>query len=285
MARALRIQYDGAVFHVTSRGNERKPVFRDDLDRETFLEVLRTTNERHNWLCHAYCLMTNHYHLVIETVDGELSAGMRQLNGVYTQRFNRRRGRAGHLFQGRFKAIVIEKERHLLEVCRYVVLNPVRARLVKHPGEWTWSSYNGTSGTSAPHLVLTTDWILGQFGETRRRAQLAYREFVGEDIGGRSVWREMKTPGILGSSEFAARMLDYVKGHATLQEIPRRERLINRPGLAAIFTETTMNSKADRNRAMRVAVEEFGYRQKEIADHLELHYSTVSRLLNEEKSK
>ena len=118
MARALRVQYDGAIYHATSRGNERRPVFRDNADRRDFLDLLRMVNERYNWLCHAYCLMTNHYHLVIETVDGELSVGMRQLNGVYTQRFNRRHHRVGHLFQGRFKAILIEKERHLLEVCR-----------------------------------------------------------------------------------------------------------------------------------------------------------------------
>ena len=129
MSRPLRIQYAGAVYHVTSRGNEKKPVFKDDEDRRTFLNTLQHVNKRYNWICHAYCLMANHFHLLIETPDGNLSPGMRQLNGVYTQLFNKRHGRTGHLFQGRYSAILIQKDSHLLEVCRYVVLNPVRARI------------------------------------------------------------------------------------------------------------------------------------------------------------
>jgi len=131
MARPLRIEYPGAVYHVTSRGNEKKAVFKDEQDRENFLRTLQHVNKRYNWLCHAYCLMDNHYHLLIETPDGNLALGMRQLNGVYTQLFNNRRHRTGHLFQGRYKAILIQKDTHLLEVCRYVVLNPVRARMVE----------------------------------------------------------------------------------------------------------------------------------------------------------
>src|SRR5512138_3770244 len=109
MARPLRIEYPGAVYHVTSRGNEKKPVFRDDTDRQSFLNTLQHVNKRYHWICHAYCLMTNHYHLLIETPDGNLSIGMRQVNSVYTQLFNKRHGRTGHLFQGRYKAIVIQK--------------------------------------------------------------------------------------------------------------------------------------------------------------------------------
>ena len=136
MARPLRIEYDGALYHITSRGNERKAIFRDDEDRVGFLEALQKVNERFNWICHAYCLMNNHYHLVVETPDGNLSKGMRQLNGVYTQYFNRKHHRVGHIFQGRYKSILIEKESYLLEVSRYVVLNPVRAKAVKKPEDW-----------------------------------------------------------------------------------------------------------------------------------------------------
>src|SRR4030066_2389308 len=103
MARPLRIEFDGAVYHITSRGNARKPIYKDDGDRKAFLDILHKVNTRYNWLCHAYCLMDNHYHLLIETPDGNLSLGMRQLNGVYTQAFNKRRTRTGHLFQGRYK--------------------------------------------------------------------------------------------------------------------------------------------------------------------------------------
>jgi REP element-mobilizing transposase RayT len=146
MTRPLRIEYPGAVYHITNRGNDKKAVFKDDQDRETFLKILAFVNKRYHWLCHAYCLMDNHYHLMIETPDGNLSLGMRQLNGVYTQARNKRHGKTGHLFQGRYKAILIQKDTHLLEVCRYVVLNPVRARMVEKPEDWRWSSYQATGG-------------------------------------------------------------------------------------------------------------------------------------------
>jgi len=168
MARPLRIEYPGAVYHVTSRGNEKKPVFKDDTDRLTFLNTLQHVNKRYNWICHAYCLMTNHYHLLIETPDGNLSIGMRQVNSVYTQLFNKRHGRAGHLFQGRYKAILIQKDSHLLEVCRYVVLNPVRARMAEKPEEYRWSSYLATAGKAQPHPCLTSDWVLPVQRKTRK---------------------------------------------------------------------------------------------------------------------
>jgi len=127
---------------VTARGNERRAIFLgdDDADRQAFLQIFAVTCERFNWMCHAFCLMTNHYHLLIETPDANLSQGMRQLNGVYTQYVNRTHRRVGHLFQGRFKGILVEKESYLLELARYVVLNPVRAGMVRQPEEWSWSN-------------------------------------------------------------------------------------------------------------------------------------------------
>jgi putative transposase len=137
MARPLRVEFPGAVYHVTSRGNARQGIFLDKDDRESFLGVLSSVATRFKWVCHAYCLMETHYHLQIETLEGNLSRGMRQLNGVYTQVFNRRHKRVGRLFQGRYKGILVEKEAHLLELCRYVVLNPVGAGLVRRPaGCW-----------------------------------------------------------------------------------------------------------------------------------------------------
>ena len=140
MVRPLRIEYPGAVYHLTSRGNARDPIFLDDADRYLFLDLLGDLVDRYNWLCHGYCLMDNHYHLLVETIDANLSTGMRQLNGIYTQKFNRQHDRVGHLFQGRYKAIVVEKESYLLELCRYIVLNPVRAKIVNNPGKYRWSS-------------------------------------------------------------------------------------------------------------------------------------------------
>lgn len=178
MARPLRIEYPGAVYHITSRGNARKRIYKDDMDRTGFLDILCSVAKKYNWLCHGYCLMDNHYHLLIETPDGNLSRGMRQLNGVYTQAYNRRHKKVGHIFQGRFKAIVVEKEGYLLELCRYVVLNPVRAKAMEGPGDWRWSSYLATASESRAVPCLTVDWILGQFGSDRKRAVRSYKEFV-----------------------------------------------------------------------------------------------------------
>ncbi len=124
MTRPVRIEFEGALYHVTSRGDRREAIYEDDADRMKFLEILETVIRDFNWVCHAYCLMTNHYHLVIETPDGNLSKGMRQLNGVYTQASNHRHDRSGHLFQGRYKAILVDGDSYLLELPRYVVLNP-----------------------------------------------------------------------------------------------------------------------------------------------------------------
>jgi putative transposase len=130
MARPLRIELAAGLYQVTSRGDRREAIFRDDQDREEWLTVLGEVCSRYNWRCHAYCEMTNHYHVVVETPDANLSQGMRQLNGVYTQKLNRRHGLVGHLFQGRYKGILVQRDAYLLQLSRYVVLNPVRARIV-----------------------------------------------------------------------------------------------------------------------------------------------------------
>ena len=171
MARSLRIEHPGAVYHVTSRGNARADIFLSDADRQTFLDVLAGTVEKYNWLCHAFCLLGNHYHTIIETLDPNLSLGMRQLNGVYTQAFNRSHQRVGHVFQGRYKAILVEKGSHLLELCRYVVLNPVRAGMVAKPEQWQWSSYKSTAYAGTVPEFLTIDWVLGQFAEKKTAAR------------------------------------------------------------------------------------------------------------------
>ena len=278
MARPIRIEFDGAVYHVTARGNARKPIYKDDGDRVKFLEILGEVNRKYNWLCHAYCLMDNHYHIIIETPDGNLSKGMRQLNGLYTQSFNRKRRRVGHVFQGRYKAILIEKESHLLEVCRYVVLNPVRAKAVQEPGEWKWSSFNATAGKIKPPQCLTVDWILGQFGTKRGQAEKGYRDFVRAGIGGERIWRKVKGQSILGEEDYVGRLMEYIRGRRDIQEIPKQQRYLNRPGLNELFRNKGKD-KEKRNKLMYNAVVEHGYSQKEIADFLGLHYSTVSRLI------
>jgi REP element-mobilizing transposase RayT len=277
----MRIEYDGAVYHVTTRGNARRPIYRDDTDRELFLGILHKVGKKFNWLCHAYCLMNNHYHLIIETPDGNLSKGMRQLNGVYTQIFNKRRHRVGHLFQGRYKAILIQKESHLLEVCRYVVLNPVRARLAEKPEQWRWSSYRGTAGLEKPHVSVTADWVLGQFGAKRNEAERRYREFVRAGIGRERIWKEVRGQSLIGEEGFAKELMGYVKGQRDIREIPKSQRYADRPTLEKIFTTDIVGKKKKRDRNIVDAVKRYGYSQREIAEHLGMHYTTISRIVNE----
>jgi putative transposase len=280
MARPLRIEFDGALYHVTSRGNERKAIFKDDTDRKLFLDTLARVKDRFHWICHAYCLMNNHYHLVIETPDGNLSRGMRQLNGVYTQAYNRRHDRAGHLFQGRFKGIVVQKETHFLEVCRYVVLNPVRAKAVRDPREWKWSSYRATAGRDSPNGCLTINEVLSQFGQRYVRAQEKYREFVRDGIGRKSLWEDLQGQSLLGEQGFVEGLTPYVADKREIVEFPKGQRYVGRPSLAALFNPG-QNRRSVRNKKIVEAVERCGYSQVEVAAYLKLHYSTVSRLVNE----
>lgn len=282
MARPLRIEYPGAVYHITARGNEKKTIFKDDTDRGVFLNTLVQVNKRYNWLCHAYCLMGNHYHLLIETPDGNLSIGMRQLNGMYTQTFNKRHLRAGHLLQGRYKAILIQKDSHLLEACRYVVLNPVRAGLVKHPGDWIWGSYNSTAGKGIPHACLTLDWILGQFNNTLDKAEKEYKEFVSHGVGDKSIWVDVKGQSILGDDEFVDGLKDHLKKYKDIPDIPKSQRYLNRPSLEEIFKEGVLQDKRNRNEKILEAVEKYGYRQREVADYLGIFFTSVSRIMKDE---
>ena len=264
MARPLRIEYDGALYHVTSRGNERKAIFRDDTDRELFLAILFRVTERFRWLCHAYCLMNNHYHLVIETPDGNLSKGMRQLNGVYTQTLNRRHHRVGHLFQGRFKGILVQKESHFLEVCRYVVLNPVRAKAVDHPRLWAWSSYRATGGLATIPRCLTVDEILAYFGQRRGLAQEKYRSYVTEGVNGATIWENLEAQSLLGLEGFAEALRGHVTDKQKVREIPKGQRLIGRPSLEKLFREGG-KKKTVRDRQISDAVNQHGYSQIEVA--------------------
>lgn len=278
MARPLRIEYPGAVYHVTSRGNARKKIFKDNKDREDFLKVLSSVEKRFNWLCHAYCLMDNHYHLMIEAQEANLSKGMRHLNGVYTQTYNRRHGKVGHIFQGRYKAILVEKESHLLRLCRYVVLNPVRAGIVKEPGGWKWNSYSATAGLSKTPDYLTVDWILGQFGDKKVKAERGYKEFIIAGINEETPWKELKGQVLLGREGFIERFRDLLKKKEEIKEIPRHQRYVGRPLLSDIFKEER-TEKGMRDKKIYNASMKFGYTLKEIADYLRIHYTTVSKAI------
>jgi len=270
MARPLRLEFPGAVYHLTGRGNDRQKIFLSDADRELFLEILGHVVSRYGWICHAYCLMPNHYHQLIETPRANLSLGMRQLNGLYTQTFNRRHHRVGHLFQGRFKAILVEKESYLLELCRYIVLNPLRVKSRIDPAAWKWSSYRATAGLGPKPQFLTTDWVLGQFGQSRSIAQKKYRQFVREGRESRP-WEELRGQIYLGSERFIEK---HRAGDQAIKEIPRVMRRPTRPRLDQLFAR-------NKNTAILQAYREYGYRLHEIAEYLGVHYATVSRRLRQ----
>ena len=278
MARPLRIEFDGALYHVTSRGNDRNAIFKGDSDRELFLNTLAQVTERFHWICHAYCLMRNHYHLVVETPDGNLSKGMRQLNGVYTQTFNKRHGRVGHVFQGRFKGILIQKDSHFLEVCRYVVLNPVRTKTISHPRQWKWSSYRATAGAIQAHGCLTAAEILSHFGQRKASAQEKYCKFVQAGIDSPSIWDNLEAQSLLGVEGFAEGLRHHVTGKEKIRDIPKRQRFVGRPALEKLFSQRSQR-KESRGQLIVKAVTDYGYSQMELASFLGLHYSTISRVV------
>jgi REP-associated tyrosine transposase len=178
MARPPRILVPGGFYHVTCRGNRRQPIYADDRDRELFLRLVGRVVARRAWRCHAFCLMPNHYHLVVETPKPDLSAGMHALNLGYARCFNLRHTFTGHLFERRFYAVLVQSDWHALELSRYVVLNPVRAGLAEAADTWPWSSYRSAVGETACPAFLTLSWLLGFFGRDVERARAGYRSFV-----------------------------------------------------------------------------------------------------------
>ena len=231
MGRPLRLEFAGALYHLTTRGDRQEPIFLDDGDRRRFLDLLGKEISQQGWICYAYCLMGNHYHLLIETPEANLVRGMRRLNGVYTQAFNRRRKKPGHVFQGRYKSILVDKENYLLELCRYIVLNPVRANRVKEPEEWSWSSYGATAGTATTPKWLAVEEVLSFFSGSRSN----YRRFVSEGIAEGTIWEDVKGQIYLGSEDFLERMQELADGQSvrgvakaqTRPKTPEADEIVN----------------------------------------------------------
>jgi putative transposase len=223
-------------------------IYLQDDDFELFLQILAKVCERYNWVIHAYCLMSNHYHLLVETPDANLSQGMRQLNGVFTQSMNRKHHRVGHLFQGRYKAILVDKDAYLLELCRYIVLNPVRANMVSSPEEWPWSSWHCMLGNVESPVWMSTDTLQHQI--------------------------------FLGDEAFVAKhqaMQDGLEGD--LLEIPFKQRSAAPLPLAQYQAQTV-----DKHQAIYNAYRSGDYTQKQIGDHFGLHYSQISRIVAKYKT-
>ena len=275
MTRPLRIEFPDALYHVTSRGDRQEDIYLDDEDRTAYLDILKNVCERFNWVVHAYCLMSNHYHLLIETPDSNLSQGMRQLNGVYTQSFNRRHKRVGHVYQGRFKAILVQKETYLLELSRYIVLNPVRAEMVRSVKDWPWSSYRATVGLIEAEDFLHVDWILSVFAKRKSLASQRYREFVSQGKNQPKPWGALKNQIFLGDDDFVDEMQCKILPDKDLSEIVLSQK---RPMAKELLHYEKKYIKRDE--AIAKAYASGGYSMKEIGKHFRLHYSRVSRIIN-----
>lgn len=279
MSRPLRIELSGGLYHVTSRGDRREAIYLDDDDRLNWLNLLGEVCEHFNWRVHAYCQMTNHYHLVVETPEANLSKGMRQLNGVYTQQINRRHKRVGHVFQGRYKAILVEKDAYLLELARYVVLNPVRAGMTNDIGEWSWSSYQATIGEVARPPWLHVRWLLAQFAPSHEAAIPLYKDFVHQGVGLPGIWSELSNQIYLGGERFIERMHKALGETQEDKEIPRAQRRPRTKSLTAFEDEAE-----DRNQAIQSAYRSGQYTLKAIGEHFGLHYATVSRIVKQTRA-
>ena len=284
MARPLRITYPGAFYHVTSRGNERKAVFKSNRDREKFLEYFESATQRYDAIIHAYCLMDNHYHLLLETPSGNLPQIMRHINGAYTTYFNVKRARSGHLFQGRYKAILVDKDEYAQELSRYIHLNPVRTKMVEAPEEYIWSSYNYYIGKEKPVEWLYTDFILGYFGKTVSSAQKKYQGFVSLLVN-----EKYKNPldsvvgsTLLGGPDFIAYIKEkYLSGKKSDKDLPALKKLVEKTSIQDIFDEVELvfakEPALGRNVKIFLSQRHTGEKLKDIGTHFGIGESGVSQ--------
>ncbi|USX14466.1 transposase [Oxalobacteraceae bacterium OTU3CAMAD1] len=273
MARPLRLEFPGALYHVTCRGNRRERVFCDRQDRLVWLEETARMCDRFHFVIHAYCQMTNHYHLLIETPDGNLGQGMRQLNSVYSRYYNRRHDLVGHVLQGRYHAILVQKESYLLELARYIVLNPIRAGIVDKLGDWEWSSLQFMLGDRPSPSWMNTKWLLDSFGEDPVSARQAYLAFLLSGIDAESPLEQVAFRCILGDDEFIAqhRKSATTEMSGEIAREQRRATALPLEGYAAKFSP--------REIAMAEAYHSTVYTMSQIAAYFQVSVKTVSRAI------
>lgn len=284
MARPLRISFPGAFYHVTSRGNEQKPIFKNKRDRQKYLEYLFSATERYNAIIHAYCLMGNHYHILIETPSGNLSQIMRHINGAYTTYFNYKRERSGHLFQGRYKAILVEKDEYAKELSRYIHLNPVRANIVEKPEEFEWSSYSFYIGKEKAPDWLCSDFILGYFGKRIKSAQRNYAHFVTSLLSEEydSPLKEVTAASLLGSEEFVNEIkLKYLTNHKPTRDLPAIRKLTQRVTMQQIIEviDTMADNVFSMDRKLKIYLcrKHTGEKLKTIGEYFGVSDSAISQ--------
>jgi len=286
MSRPLRIEFPGAVYHVTSRGDRREPIYGDDDDRAAQLAVIADAADRFDAQVLAYCLMGNHFHLVLHTRRANLSRLMRHVNGVYTQAYNRRHGVVGHLFQGRFKAILVDRDAYLLTLCRYVERNPVAARLVHRPSDWPWSSYRAHIGLTPTPAWLDGDGLhgyllgrsVGSESDRRQACELYAVLVTQQDSGDATFWqRALRGQVFLGDEAFATRMQALAEPQRLANpETPKPQR---RRQVPLDWQACLTQCQGDRNRALYVGYRDGGMTMTVLAAHAGLSLSMVSRVI------
>lgn len=275
MARRPRIQLPDAIYHVMSRGNRKSRIFEDDIDRACFIALIATAAERYAVKFYAVCLMTNHYHAVIETPRGNLAEAVRYINGVYAQRTNKRHARTGHLFEGRYRSLIVQRQSYLKRVVRYVALNPVRAGHVTHAADWPWSTHCFTAGLAPCPRWLSTDWMPWAFETSTPKAATAqYRQYV--DATPQEMRMEWDAVAV-GDRHFTSVLaLAAAMRRRDSNESAAASRAL-RPSLATLFADVT--SRRERDRRVAVAHAMHGYRLSEISRFLKRHPSWASAVL------
>ncbi|MFO7558973.1 MAG: transposase [Desulfobacterales bacterium] len=283
MARPLRITYPGAFYHITSRGNERKAIFKSRRDREKFLEYLESAVLRYDAVIHTYCLMDNHYHLLLETPSGNLSQIMHHINGSYTTYFNVKRKRAGHLFQGRYQSILVDIDEYANELSRYIHLNPVRAKMAELPESYEWSSYPCFIGKNKAPKWLHRNFILAYFGKKISIAEKRYKAFVEALLNQKyeSPLTGVVSSTLLGASDFIERIRDkYLSGMQSDKDVPATKELLQKVTLDQIFTAVDAVFEDEpvvaRNVKMYLCQKYSGKSLKEISSHFGISDSGVS---------
>ena len=282
MARALRIEYPGAYYHITSRGNERKEIFRNKDDRKHFLLYLKSAHLRYGAKVHAFCLMNNHYHILMATPKGNLSQIMRHINGAYTAYFNIKHRRRGHLFQGRYKSILIEADSYAAELSRYIHLNPVRARMVSIPENYIWSSYQYYIGKKKGPDWLSTDFILGYFKHNALSAEENYAGFVLSRIFDKDYDPLEKTVAstMLGSDSFVETIIEKHLGDKNKsRDLPAQSALKKIEDVDLVYEEAKAlldNNKISKNATIFICHQYSGNMLKDIGAYFGISESAVS---------
>ncbi len=279
MSRPLRLQFPGALYHVTSRGDRKRTIYLDEVDRVVWLAILGEVCADYHFVIHGFCQMGNHYHLVVETEEANLALGMQQLNGKYSQYFNRQHDLVGHLFQGRYHAVLAQRDAYLLQLARYVVLNPVRAGLVTLPGDWPWSSYRHLIGQQAPPNWLNVAATLAMFAHDPEGAIPAYQRFVLAGISSPSPLLNTRHQLVLGDDAFLASIRLPANQNA-LRSVIKSQRQALAPPLEAFQAQAPT-----RNAAMIDAHHSGAYTMQQIAAHFGVALKTVSRVIKKDRTR